>query len=150
MDTLFRRVLLAACLFAGSAAIAEDRMQLAREYHRIVYGIQRHEVIDYSVDLMVQSRRDLASYRKVVREWIASAYDSTDQETNMAKLYSQTFTGDELAELVALAKTKGFRAYLAKTPQLLQRSSQQTVALLGSRQADLAKRLQQAGYAPRR
>ena len=153
MATVLRSalVLLAACVtLLGSAAVAQDREQLARDYHRIVYGIQRNEVIDYSVDLVLQSRRDLAPYRKVVRDWIANAYDSPEQEANMAKLYAQTFSRDELSELVALTKTKAFRAYLAKTPQLLQRSSQQTIALLGARQADLARRLQAAGYVPRR
>jgi len=78
-------------------------------------------------DVMLQSNPMLSPFRDVITEWSAKVMTWENMMPKMVALYAETYTEDELKELIAFYSSKLGKKMIRVTPELTRRG-----AMIGS------------------
>jgi len=117
---------------ASGPAPVSAHEEVAREIVKLFRGedIATAGTAEAMVAMFVQDA-EVAPYKDVLREWYRKVLADSDLETEMAKIYMDTFSEKELREIAAFYKTPVGRKVIATMPELMKKSAE-----IGMRQAE--------------
>jgi uncharacterized protein len=120
---------------APKPAPVSPHEQAAREVLQLVGG--KDLAMGGAEAMMGTILRDpeIAPYRDEVRGWFQKVFSETAIESDMVKVYMETFSEKELREIAAFCKTPAGRKAIAAMPELIRKATE-----VG------AKRAQENGY----
>jgi TonB family protein len=116
---------------ASGAAPVSAHEEAAREVVKLFLGEDMAIAGTESMMAMFGQDPEAAPYRDVFREWYRKVLADSDLETEMARIYMDTFSEKELREIVAFYKTPVGRKVIATMPELMQKGAE-----IGMRQAE--------------
>jgi len=151
---ILRALLVGCALFvpAGLAAqtpaparppIAPSHLAAARELLEVLH-LQDVAAAGVQVALEEQLRTNpaLEPYRTVMKEWAASIFSADEAKTAFATIYAETFTEDDLRQLVAFYRTPLGQKLANSQAALTVRGAEVGHNLATAHQADLMARIQ--------
>jgi hypothetical protein len=133
----FRSTALCLLLFLVLAGVApgpapiSPHEEAAREVFKLAGG---EELATAGVEAMMAIFRETpeaAAYEDVFREWSRKVFAESDFETEVVRLYMETFSEKELREIAAFYKTPVGRKAIASLPELTKKSAE-----IGMKQAE--------------
>lgn len=129
---------------APNPAPVSPHEKAARDLVRLVSG---REIARTGIEEMVREiRRDpeVAPYEDVFRAWYEKYFAENDAESEMVKLYMETFSEKELREITAFYKTPAGRKAIASLPELMSEAAEVGMRRTEEHKAELIEMLEQA------
>jgi uncharacterized protein len=137
---------------APKPAPVSPHEKAARDLVRLVSG---REIAKTGMEAMVKDIRsdpDTAPYEDVFRAWYQKFFAENDAESEMVKLYMETFSEKELLEITAFYKTPAGRKAITALPELMTQAAEVGMRRTEEHRAELMEMLEQArverGLAP--
>jgi hypothetical protein len=117
-----------AMLFALSSGLAAQtpapsppHQQAARELFEMIGGKDLAKTASMVILSQLASNPELARYEDIFKAWVEKIYAGDNIGKEIARLYTEAFTEDELRQLIAFYKTPVGQKALQKMPELMQK-----------------------------
>lgn len=119
-------------LGAQDAPAPSSHQQAAHEFYRLIGGANTAEAgADAMLSAMTSSNPQLAEYKDVIRKWYHKVFATTTFEKEVALLYTQFFTEQEIRELMAFYRTPVGQKALKTLPEIMKQA-----AMIGAKHAE--------------
>jgi len=105
---------------AEPSASGSSHEQAARELFDLVGGKDLARSASLAMLNQFKSNPELAPYEDVFKTWIDKVWAESDMGREFVRLYTESFTEDELRQVIAFYKTPVGQKTLQKMPELLQ------------------------------
>lgn len=129
---------------APGPAPVSPHEKAARELFLLIGGADLASSGAEAMVEMFSQDPETAPYRDVFREWLRKVFAESDLETEMVKLYMDTFTEKELREIAAFYKTPVGRKAIATMPELMQKGAEIGMRQAEAHSSELAEMLEKA------
>ena len=129
---------------APKPAPVSPHEKAARELVKLVSG---DEIARMGVEEMIREIRsdpEAAPYEDVFRAWYQKFFAENDAESEMVKLYMETFSEKELREITAFYKTPAGRKAISALPELMNQAAEAGMRQTEAHTAELYEMLEQA------
>jgi uncharacterized protein len=131
-------LLLALPLCAGAAGRTSSHDQAVHELFNVM-GLERNAVVGATamIDAQIQANPAIEPYRGVMVDWATRFLTWDAMLPEMTAIYKETFTEDEVREMIAFYRTPTGQKVLDTLPEVMQRSAGVGVSLAQKHQAEL-------------
>jgi uncharacterized protein len=106
------------------------------------------QTLEQGIDLMLKNQASqmpqMGAYTKVMRDFYNEHMSWAVMEPDYTRVYLATFTEPELRELIRFYESPAGRALVAKTPIVIEKTTELTSQRLQTLMPELMKRLQAA------
>ena len=106
---------------AEPSAPGPAHAQAARELFDLVGGKDLARTASLAMLNQFKSNPELAPYEDVFKTWLDRVWAESDMGQEFVRLYTESFTEDELRQVIAFYKTPVGQKTLQKMPELLQK-----------------------------
>lgn len=151
MKRLSRVVTLAAGAFLmgslpqGQPLAAADSHEAAvRELLQIMEVMKvTNEAAGLMLDAQIKNNPQLAPYADILRSFVAKVLREADLETNLVRLYKETFSEPEVRDMIAFYRTPTGKKAVSKLPELMQKGMSLGTEAVQKHSAELAEMITQ-------
>jgi len=105
------------------------KMRIAMELYVLMGGAKTAEDAANAVVASLEQDPTMVPYKDVLKKWIGAVFYGSDFQEKIAELYAETYTLDELNQLIDLYRSPLGKKMLATLPELTRRSGQIGVQL---------------------
>ncbi len=121
-----KSLLVAMLLLAAGTAAADPRAEAAAI--ELLDVINMEQVMDRSMEqtlaIQMQANPAMLPYRAVLQEFFARYLSYPSIKADLVQMYTESFTADELDQLIAFYQTPLGRKTLEKLPELMRRGGE--------------------------
>lgn len=134
----------------GTGAVAQEpapkssHEKAAREFYQLIGGVDSVEAGAEAMMGVIRQNPEMAPYEDVFRAWYRKVFASGDLESEVAKLYMDAFSEDELRQLLAFYKTPIGQKALKVTPELMKQGAEIGLRRGNEHSAELLEMLDKA------
>ncbi|HYH46685.1 MAG TPA: DUF2059 domain-containing protein [Thermoanaerobaculia bacterium] len=129
---------------AEEPAALSSHEQAARELIGMVGGEDLATAVSDMMLSMFGQDPEMAPYEEVIRTWTRKVFGSGDLESELARVYMDTFTEAEIREITAFYRTPVGQKTVAKMPELMQKGAAIGMRLAGEHSAELTEMIEKA------
>jgi hypothetical protein len=110
-----------ALLAADAKAAVSSHEQAARELYELMGGKNLAQTASMAVVAQLQSNPEMAPYKDVLESWVHKVYSGDTIDKQMVQLYVETYSENELRQIIVFYKTPVGQKVLSKMPEIMQK-----------------------------